>query len=124
MGRKEALGRVYFLKTLSEEVIASVAAASEERSLRKGELLFAENGPCLGLIVVLTGAIKIFKLNAERNGDAWPVHVGLARAYSANGDYKQALEHAQKALTQAPDELNRNSLKNMVQLLSEGKPIS
>jgi Protein of unknown function (DUF2911)/Tetratricopeptide repeat len=69
-------------------------------------------------------AIAVFKYNAERNGDVWPVHVGLARAYSAEGDLKQALEHAQKALAQAPDEPNRKSLEAMVKTLSEGKPIS
>jgi hypothetical protein len=69
-------------------------------------------------------ALVVFKYNAERNGDAWPVHVGLARGYSGVGDVKQALEHAQKAVTQAPDDLNRKSIEGMVKTLSEGKPIS
>jgi hypothetical protein len=69
-------------------------------------------------------AMEAFKLNQERNGDAWPVHVGLARGYSAMGDTKQALEHAQKALTQAPDEINRKSLEDMVKTLSAGQPVS
>jgi hypothetical protein len=68
-------------------------------------------------------AMEMFKLNAERNGDAWPVHVGLARGYSAMGDLAKALEHARKALAQAPDELNRGSLQVMVKTLSEGRPI-
>jgi hypothetical protein len=69
-------------------------------------------------------ALAVFKYNAERNGEAWPVNVGLARGYSATGDLKQALEHAQKALAQAPDEPNRQALEAMVKTLSEGKPIS
>jgi hypothetical protein len=69
-------------------------------------------------------ALKVFQLNAQRNGDAWPVHVGLARGYSAAGDNKQALEHAKKALTQAPDELNRKSLEGMIKTLSEGQSIN
>jgi hypothetical protein len=69
-------------------------------------------------------AMAVFKYNAERNGDAWPVHVGLARGYSALGDTKQALEHAQKALAQAPDDANRKALEAMVKTLSDGKPIS
>jgi Tfp pilus assembly protein PilF len=69
-------------------------------------------------------AMAVFKYNAERNGDTWPVHVGLARGYSALGDTRQALEHAQKALTQAPDDANRHALEAMVKTLSEGKPIS
>ena len=55
-------------------------------------------------------AMAVFQKNAKRFGDAWPVHVGLARGYSAAGDYKAALTHAERALTQAPDALNRTSL--------------
>lgn len=40
MKRKEALQRLHFLKTLSEEVLT----AGEERSLRKDELLFDGGG--------------------------------------------------------------------------------
>lgn len=69
-------------------------------------------------------ALEIFRLNNERNGDEWPVHVGLARGYAANGDPKQALEHARKALTQAPDTLNRQSLEAMIAALEAGHPIA
>jgi hypothetical protein len=68
-------------------------------------------------------ALEIFRLNFERNGDQWPVHVGLARGYAANGDPKQALEHARKALVQAPDALNRQGLEAMVAALEAGRPI-
>ena len=71
-----------------------------------------------------TEAMEVFKYNAQRNGDAWPVHVGLARGYAAIGDNKQALEHAKKALPQAPDDLNKNSLEAMVKALSEGQSIN
>lgn len=66
-------------------------------------------------------ALEIFQLSYERNGDQWPVHVGLARGYAANGDTKQALEHARKALTQAPDPLNRQGLEAMIATLESGK---
>jgi tetratricopeptide (TPR) repeat protein len=68
-------------------------------------------------------ALEIFLLNSQRNGDEWPVHVGLARGYAANGDSKQALEHARKALTQAPDPVNKQSLEAMVATLEAGKPV-
>lgn len=68
-------------------------------------------------------ALEIFQLNAKRNGDAWPVHVGLARGYAAVGDTAKALEHAKKALTQAPDPLNKGSLEAMVKSLSAGKSL-
>ena len=68
-------------------------------------------------------AVKVFQYNAERNGDAWPVHVGLMRAYAASGDVPKALEHAKKAAVQAPDDLNRKNLEAMVKTLESGKNI-
>jgi hypothetical protein len=68
-------------------------------------------------------AMEVFKYNAEKNGDVWPVHVGLARSYSMTGDLPKALENAKIALKQAPDELNRKSLEGMIDVLSKGKPI-
>jgi len=67
-------------------------------------------------------ALAIFKLNAERHPDAWPVNVGLARGYMAVGDYPQALEYARKAVAQAPDSQNKQNLEAMVKSLAEGKP--
>ena len=67
-------------------------------------------------------ALEVFKLNAERHGDGWPVNVGLARGYMAVGDYKKAAEYAQKAAAQAPDAVNKKNLEAMAQTLAEGKP--
>jgi tetratricopeptide (TPR) repeat protein len=69
-------------------------------------------------------AIEVFKFNAEKNGDAWPVHVGLTRVYIASGDTKKALEHAKIAVEQAPDDLNRNNLRAMIEALESGKPVT
>jgi tetratricopeptide (TPR) repeat protein len=71
-----------------------------------------------------TEAMAVFLKNQKRFGDAWPVHVGLARGYPAMGDYKAALEHAQKALAQAPDALNRNNLAAAIEKLKQGKDMN
>lgn len=63
MKRQEALRRVLFLKSLPEDTLREIAQAGEERRLDKGEMLFAENQRCLGLLVVLCGAVKIYKLD-------------------------------------------------------------
>ncbi len=66
-------------------------------------------------------AVAIFKKNAERFGEQWPVHVGLARAHSAEGNYAKALEHAKKAHAQAPDQLNKGNLETVISILEEGR---
>jgi hypothetical protein len=68
-------------------------------------------------------ALKVFQLNAKRNPNVWPVHVGLARGYAANGRTKEALAEAKLALPQAPDEPNRKSLEAMIQKLEAGQTI-
>src|SRR5258708_22958704 len=65
LDRKRALRQVYFLKTLPDEALEALAAGGSERRLCQGEMLFAERGRCLGLVVVLTGAIKVYKLDTR-----------------------------------------------------------
>jgi tetratricopeptide (TPR) repeat protein len=66
-------------------------------------------------------AMKIFKLNAKRFPNQWPVHVGLMRGYAALGDNKSALAEAKLALAQAPDEGNKKSLAGMIERLEKGQ---
>ena len=65
MKLNERLRQVLFLKTVPEEALAALIAAGQERDLRKGEVLFSEFERCLGLVVVLQGAVKIYKLDSR-----------------------------------------------------------
>jgi len=48
-------------------------------------------------------AFAIFKENAKKNPDQWVVHVGLARMYSAQGDFGSASKEMTTAIAGAPD---------------------
>src|SRR5205809_1077102 len=63
MERLAALRRVHFLKTVPDIALRALAGAGTERRLAKGEMLFAEHSRCLGLIVVLSGAVRVYKLD-------------------------------------------------------------
>lgn len=65
MNPNEALRQVPFLKTLPDETINIIAESGRQQALHKGEMLFSENTPPLGLIVVLTGSIHIYKTDAR-----------------------------------------------------------
>ncbi len=69
-------------------------------------------------------ALQVFKWNAERFPDTWPVNVGLARGYSATGDYNKALKHAELALKKAPDKLNQDNLRASIEKLKANKDIN
>ncbi len=68
-------------------------------------------------------ALRIFKINAERHPNQWPVHVGLMRGYAAMGDNAKALEEAKLAVVQAPDPGNKKNLEKIIGDLQEGKKI-
>ena len=101
-------------ETLTRAVHHVTATASAVHGL--GRQLIGSRKPEL--------AMKVFEANFKRHQGAWPTEVGLARGYSALGQYAKALEHAKVALTQAPDDLNRTSLEGAIQRLSEGKDIN
>ena len=63
--RMIALRRVQFLKPLPDAVLDTLAQAGHERLLLRGEMLFVERERCLGLIVVLSGAVKVYKTDAR-----------------------------------------------------------
>ncbi len=71
-------------------------------------------------------AMAVFKQNAELHPNAWPVNYGLARGYSAMGDYKSALDALTKAQTQLPagDTLNGDAIKVNLEKLKRGEDIN
>lgn len=69
-------------------------------------------------------ALEVFKLNAKKNKDTWPVHYGLARGYSAKGDFKNALKHLKKALANAPNAASKGRVQANIAKLEKGEDIN
>ena len=69
-------------------------------------------------------ALEVFQLNYNKNPNQFTTLFGLARGYSANGDYKKALEYATKALPLTPDKVNTLNVEKAIGLLKEGKDIN
>ncbi|MEO5905362.1 MAG: tetratricopeptide repeat protein, partial [Saprospiraceae bacterium] len=108
-------GNVLFKKGMTEDALSTYAGAME----------MADATPCtvhqLGRNLIGMGekemALKVFKMNYDKNKGAWPTNVGMARGLSAVGKYDEALTYAQAALVQAPDDMNKNSLTKIVEKL-------
>lgn len=69
-------------------------------------------------------AIRVFKMNYDKYPGEFTTNVGMGRALSARGDFKNALKHMEAALPKAPDNLNKNSVAAMISKLKEGKDIN
>jgi tetratricopeptide (TPR) repeat protein len=69
-------------------------------------------------------AFDAFKMNYDKHPNEFTTNTGMARGYSAMGDYKRALGFAQKAVAQAPDKGNKDNMERCIKLLEEGKDIN
>jgi hypothetical protein len=69
-------------------------------------------------------AIAVFEQNARKYPNTFTTNVGLARAFSAKGDTKKALSHAQAAKAQAPDKMNADNVSAMIAKLEKGQDIN
>ena len=69
-------------------------------------------------------ALEVFKSNYQKNPNQFTTLMGLVRGHSANGDYKNALDYANKALALAPDTNNKNNVTAMIDKLKAGKDVN
>jgi tetratricopeptide (TPR) repeat protein len=69
-------------------------------------------------------AFDVFKLNYDRHPNEFTTNMGMARGYSATGDYKKALDYLKKAQAQAPDGVNKTNIEKLLPMLQQGKDIN
>ena len=72
----------------------------------------------------LDEALEVFKFNAEKHKETWPVNYGMARGLSAKGDYKGALKYLRKALENAPAPANKTNVQANIDKLEKGEDIN
>ena len=61
-------------------------------------------------------ALSVMKTNVKNNKGAWPSNYGLGRAYSAKGDYKNAIKSITKSLKVAPANFKPRLEQSLVRL--------
>ena len=71
-------------------------------------------------------ALEVFKYNQKRFEGVWPTNYGLARGYSAVGDFKNALKHIKVARTKVPqgDTVNGPAIDANIAKLEKGEDIN
>ncbi|HEX9513326.1 MAG TPA: DUF2911 domain-containing protein [Puia sp.] len=69
-------------------------------------------------------AFDAFKLNYDKHPGEFTTNMGMARGYSAMGDYKKALAFLQKAQPLAPDKANKDNIEKFIPMLQQGKDIN
>ncbi len=69
-------------------------------------------------------AFSVFRSNAKKFPDFWTSHVGLARVYSGQGDFDNAVKEMQAALPGVPDSANKTAIENYVKRLQSKDDIN
>jgi len=68
-------------------------------------------------------ALAIFRSTAKKFPDYWTTHLGMARVYSAQGDFDNAVKEAKLSLTSAP-EANKNTIEAYAKRLEKKEDIN
>ena len=69
-------------------------------------------------------ALEAFQYNYNKHPNEFTTNMGMARGYSAMGDYKKAIEYLKKAQAQAPDNANKNNIATLLPKLEKGQDIN
>jgi DUF2911 family protein/tetratricopeptide repeat protein len=69
-------------------------------------------------------AFAIYRSTAKKFPDYWTSHVGLARVYSGQGDFDNAIKEMQAALPGVPDDANKSRIENYVKRLQSKDDIN
>jgi Protein of unknown function (DUF2911)/Tetratricopeptide repeat len=68
-------------------------------------------------------ALAIFRSTAKKFPDYWTSHMAMARVYSAQGDFENAVKEVKLSLAEAPDS-NKANLENYVKRLQNKEDIN
>src|SRR6187399_2980222 len=68
--------------------------------------------------------VEVLNATQKKSGDVFIVNAGYMSYYSAKGDFKKALDYANKALAQAPNDAAKTAMDGNIAKLKEGKDIN
>ena len=68
--------------------------------------------------------MEVLNATQKKSGDVFIVNSGYMSYYSAKGDFKKALDYANKALAQAPNDAAKTTMNGNIAKLKEGKDIN
>src|SRR6187401_2204691 len=68
--------------------------------------------------------MEVLHATQKKSGDVFIVNSGYTSYYSAKGDFKKALDYANKGLAQAPNDAAKTTMSGNIAKLKEGKDIN
>jgi tetratricopeptide (TPR) repeat protein len=129
-GRTFGGNNVFGTTAVKAQILTKLGRGDEAAAIMKSALPLANMqdlhsyGRSLLAQKKLKEAMEVFQLNYKKNPGEFTPKMGLARGYSASGDFKNALRYAQLALPQAPDPLNKSGVETMIEKLKKSQDVN
>ena len=54
-----------YFEDLPEEILKEIAAYTQLRGFKRGEILFWEDDPCAGLHIIKEGSVKLYRISSQ-----------------------------------------------------------
>ncbi|MEQ8471290.1 MAG: DUF2911 domain-containing protein [Marinoscillum sp.] len=129
------IGQRNFLTLSTKATVLRNAGKTEEANQVMDEAVELPGAPAFqvhayGRQLIASGdkekALEIFKVNHKKNNGTWPTCYGLARGYSAVGDYKNAIKYLKLAKANVPanDTVNGPIIDANIEKLKKGEDIN
>jgi Protein of unknown function (DUF2911) len=122
--------KTFYSLSTKAKILIKLNRLAESDSMMQQAMAFADANQMSGYARSLLGrsmkkeAMDIYNANQKKHGDVLAVNIGFARGYAANGDFKKALEYADKALKQATNDAGKKAMEDMIAKLKEGKEVN
>lgn len=120
----------FYSLTTKANILIKLKRTSEADSLMIAAMTYADANQMSSYARILLGkgkkkeAMDIYIANEKKHGDVVAVNIGFARGYAANGDFKRALEYAEKALKQVTNDAGKKTIEDIIAKLKEGKEVN
>ena len=128
--QRAALTKSFFTLSTLAATYTKLNRLKEADSIMNEALVFAVPGQfqAYGRSLVtakrLDRWMEVLNATQKKSGDVFMVNAGYMSYYSAKGDFKKALDYANKALTQAPNDAAKTAMDGNIAKLKEGKDIN
>lgn len=116
--------------SVKSRILALLNRGAEADALMKEALPLGNMNEVHGYARQLLAAQKTkeageaFRANYKKYPNTFTTNMGMARAYSGEGNFKEALKYANLALAQAPDSGNKVNVESVIEKLKAGKDIN
>ncbi len=116
--------------TAKARILNAMGKASDADALMKDALPLGSiaevhaYGRQLQTIKKFKEAAEVFKMNYKKFPNTFTTNMGMARAMSTEGNFKEALKYATTALSQAPDATNKTNTERMIEKLKAGEDVN